>query len=128
MVKRLFLMLVPLSLGGCLSAIAANENTTRVRIGQNANLGLVRVTPLQVIEDSRCPAGVQCVQAGQVRLRAIVSTPTGQHQRTLTLGRPQSIGGGTLVLQEVAPRPVAEGRIAPRDYSFVLYYQVPSAR
>lgn len=117
-----------LALGGCLSAIAANERTTRVRLDQVANLGLVRVTPLQVIEDSRCPANVQCVQAGQVRLRASVAGPSGEHLRTITLGEPQSIGGGTLLLQKVTPQPKAEGRIEPGSYSFVLYYRVPSAR
>ena len=128
MVRRIPLMLAPLLLGGCLSAIAANENTSRVRLNQVASLGLVQVTPLQVIEDSRCPRDVQCTWAGQVRLRASVAAPSGEHQRTLTLGQPQAIGGGTLVLQDVTPRPTAEAPIAPQDYSFVLHYTVPSAR
>jgi len=128
MLLRLPLVLLAFALGGCLSAIASNESTTRVRLGQIANLGLVRVTPLQVIEDSRCAPGAQCEQPGQVRIRAAVSTPNGEHRRTLTLGRPQPVGGGILLLREVQPRPVAEGRIPRGNYSFVLYYQVPSAR
>jgi hypothetical protein len=128
MLLRLPLVLLAFALSGCLSAIASNESTTRVRLGQIANLGIVRVTPLQVIEDSRCAAGAQCEQPGQVRIRATVGTPNGEHRRTLTLGRPQAIGGGILLLREVQPRPVAKGRIPRGDYSFVLYYQVPSAR
>lgn len=128
MARLLPLMLAPLLLGGCLSAMAANENTSRVRLNQVASLGLVRVTPLQVIEDSRCPKDVQCVWAGQLRLRASVATPSGEHSRTLILGQPQAIGGGALLLRNVTPRPAAGAAIDPRDYSFVLHYTVPSAR
>ena len=129
MTQRLVLALVPLLLlGGCLSAMAASKNTSRVRLNQVASLGLVHVTPLQVIEDSRCPRGVQCVWAGQVRLRTSITTPSGEHERALTMGQPQSIGGGTLVLQEVTPQQTAGTPIAPGDYSFVFHYTVPSVR
>jgi hypothetical protein len=128
MARVLSLIFLPLLLGGCLSAMAANENTSRVRLNQVASLGQVRVTPLQVIEDSRCPSDVQCVWAGQLRLRASVATPSGEHLRVLTLGQPQAIGGGALVLQDVTPQPDAEAPTAAGDYSFVLHYTIPSAR
>ena len=63
------LALIPvLLLGGCLSAIAQSEDSARVRIGQTASVGLVHVTPIQVIEDSRCPINARCVWAGRTRL------------------------------------------------------------
>ena len=126
MTYRLLLLAPALLLAGCLSAIAANESVSRVRLNQVAGLGQVRLVPLQVLEDSRCPQGVQCVWAGQVRVRVSVSTPLGEHLRTVTAGQPEQIGGGTLLLETVTPR-AAEGVTIPRsDYSFVFRYTVPS--
>jgi hypothetical protein len=65
-------------------------------IGQTADLGGgLRVRPLEVIEDSRCPQNARCVWAGRLRLRvnvegvgdreitadeAAVETPRGRFQ------------------------------------------------
>ena len=38
------------------------------RLGQGTSLGGWTVTPLRVLEDSRCPGDVMCVQAGTARL------------------------------------------------------------
>ena len=43
------------------------------RIGEAADLGHgLRVRPLDVVEDSRCPGDVDCVWAGRLRLRVAV--------------------------------------------------------
>jgi hypothetical protein len=128
MTFRALVLVAPLLLGGCLSAMASSQDTSRVRLGQTASVGLVHVTPRQVIEDSRCARGTQCVWAGQLRVRSTIDTPGGQHERTLTLGKPEQIGGGTLLLQAVTPAPVADQPIPPRDYSFTFHYTMPSAR
>ncbi len=118
-------LLAPVLLSGCLTAMASSDNTVRARIGQTARLGLISVTPLQVIEDSRCARGTQCVWAGQLRVRARVEQPSGEHMRTLILGRPENISGGALMLQDAFPRPAADAPIQTRDYSFVLQYTMP---
>lgn len=42
-------------------------------IGQTADLGNgLRVRPLEVLEDSRCPQNARCVWAGRVRLRVSI--------------------------------------------------------
>lgn len=52
-------------------------------IGQTADLGGgLRVTPLQVLEDSRCPQNARCVWAGRLRLRVAVE---GVGEREITL-------------------------------------------
>lgn len=69
-------------------------------IGETADLGGgLTVKPLEVIEDSRCPADVQCVWAGRLRLRAEVS---GAPQE-LTLGEPLQTGQGAVTLAVVSP-------------------------
>ncbi len=43
------------------------------RIGQTADLGGgIRVRPLEVVEDSRCPQNARCIWAGRLRVRVAV--------------------------------------------------------
>ena len=102
-----------------LGPIAANAAPARDRamahIGETVRVHDTRVTPLRVVEDSRCPQDVSCIWAGQVRLAARVGSVT----RELTLGQPVAVPGGQLVLAAVAPSRTAVGhRILPRAYRF----------
>lgn len=87
-----------------------------------ANLDGLTVRPLAVIEDSRCPAQVQCVWAGRVRIRAEVG---GDGIRELTLGEPVAVSGGNLTLVDVRPSKRASEAIAPRAYQFTFRFQRP---
>ncbi len=89
-------------------------------LGEVANLDGITVRPLEVIEDSRCPALVRCVWAGRVRIRADVS---GAGTRELTLGEPAAVSGGTLTLVDVRPGKRVPGAIPPRDYQFTFTFQ-----
>ena len=52
-------------------------------IGETADLGNgLRVRPLEVIEDSRCPQNARCVWAGRLRLKVAVE---GVGEREVTL-------------------------------------------
>lgn len=54
------------------SAPAASAHLVEglVRLGQTADVCGPRVTPLRVVEDSRCPMNSRCVWAGRVALRS----------------------------------------------------------
>lgn len=120
-------MPLSLALAGCAHGLAPSDDSERtLRLGQAGDFGLVTVRPLQVVEDSRCPAGTQCVWAGQLRLRAEIQPPASGHIRTLTLGEAQRVAGGTLLLSEADPAPIAGAPGEPRDYRFVLRYTMPS--
>ncbi|OQW56834.1 MAG: hypothetical protein A4S17_13190 [Proteobacteria bacterium HN_bin10] len=69
-------------------------------IGETANLGggLI-IRPLEIIEDSRCPANVACVWAGRLRLRAEVSGET----RELTLGETLATPRGAVLFAVARP-------------------------
>jgi hypothetical protein len=76
------------------------EGIVSAGIGETADLGDgLRVRPLEVIEDSRCPLDVTCVWAGRLRLRASVSG----HEHELTLGEPLTTPNGVVVLAVVRP-------------------------
>lgn len=114
-------------LAGCASAGAGaavdepEAGLATVAIEQRAELGGVAVTPLRVEEDSRCPAEVQCVQAGTVRLAVRVEEGGAGRETVLTLGQPMGlIDGRTLRLAAVCPYPRHPGAIVRADYRFTL--------
>ena len=91
-------------------------------LNEVATLDGLTVRPLAVIEDSRCPASVQCVWAGRVRISAEIS---GAGTRELTLGEPAAVSGGTLTLVDVRPSKRTPAAIAPREYQFTFTFQRP---
>jgi hypothetical protein len=102
-----------------LGPVAADAVPLRDRamahLGETVRVHGIRVTPLRVLEDSRCPQAVTCVWAGQVRLSARVGGVT----RALTLGQPVAVSAGQLKLAAVAPARLTVGHsIAPRAYRF----------
>lgn len=69
-----------------------------------------------VLADSRCPAGVQCVWAGDAEVEVELSSVSGKETVTLhTTLTPRSASHGGLVvrLDALAPQPVA-GETIPR--------------
>jgi hypothetical protein len=78
-------------------------------LGQTIGVDGPRITPLEVLEDSRCPMNARCVWAGQLRLRVRIESGRGGTIE-LTSGKPASVADGTLELVEVRPDKVAGGK------------------
>lgn len=87
-------------------------------LGQQIVVGGIAVTPRELLEDSRCPANVQCVWAGQVRLRVATGLGSGETNLELTTSRPAPVMNGMLELVKVRPAKTSEAAIAPGDYRF----------
>ena len=79
-----------------------------------------QVTPLDVLEDSRCPAEETCVWADRVRISALIHLGSGDHTRELVLGEPVQVADGALELVEVRPARSTGGDIAAADYVFAF--------
>ncbi|MDZ4692456.1 hypothetical protein [Terricaulis sp.] len=75
-----------------------------VAIGQTADLGGgLRVRPLEVLEDSRCPQNARCVWAGRLRVRVAVE---GAGEREVILAEPAvETPRGAFALVAVSPGP-----------------------
>ncbi|MBL8538297.1 MAG: hypothetical protein JNM59_12900 [Hyphomonadaceae bacterium] len=72
-----------------------------VGIGETADLGDgLRVRPIEVVQDSRCPANVDCVWAGVLRVRVAVA---GDGERVIALREPATASRGAFVLEVVSP-------------------------
>lgn len=122
-VRTLPLALAAALLSGCVSVPPVGEDgSTEVRIGQRANLGGPRVTPLRVLEDSRCPMEARCVWAGRVRLEVRIELGGGTTVRELASDQPLPVADGQLELLGVMPPTSTQRRIDPRDYRFALRF------
>lgn len=113
--KRLALLMplalaIPLALAGCVTIRSVDDGISRATIGEAVVRDGVRIVPLTVVEDSRCPQGVACIQAGTVRITAEVDGSRTE----LALGRP--VGRVTLV--EVYPTRRKDTTYYPDEYRF----------
>ena len=117
---KLFLfLLAPLVLTGCVTTQPSGDSGLAfARIGQTVMVGGPRVTPLALLEDSRCPQGVQCVWAGQVRITARVATGNSSSVREMTSGKPEPVADVTLTLNDVQPAKRNDSTNATGDYRF----------
>jgi hypothetical protein len=80
----------------------------------------VQITPLEVLEDSRCPVDVQCVWAGTVQLRVRLRSAAAETEQVFTLGTPITTEAHEIALVKVLPEPQADKVIAPSAYRFVF--------
>lgn len=120
------LLVLSLALGSCATVPAAQSRSGSplawARLGERTFVDGPAVTPLAVLEDSRCPADVQCVWAGQVRIRAMIHLGSGDVEHELASGKPIHVADGSLELVEVRPVPNSKAAIAPGDYRFGLRF------
>ena len=112
-----------IALAGC-SATAANPQPPSgpARIGQTVFVDGPHVTPIKVIEDSRCPINARCVWAGRVVLRVKVTGGAWQRTIDLTMGEPVQVADGGLTLVSVTPDKRTDLAIKPRDYRFAFTF------
>jgi len=85
----------------------------------------LRVRFDRVVEDSRCPADVSCIQAGDAIVRITViqegaSAKSYDLHTAATGSRSAAHGDLTIALEELAPRPVSSRAIAPQNYRATL--------
>lgn len=122
MFRNLLLSALLSLLAGCATPVADSSETAvrHVRLTETARLSSLAVTPTRLIEDSRCPTGVVCIQAGTVRVEAQVSDGLGPRTFILPLGVPVELDGGWAKLVRVCPYPVHGSPIRTNDYLFSI--------
>ena len=116
------LALTAVLLAGCVTTRNNDDGSVDARLGQTVNVGGPRVTPLAVLEDSRCPMEARCIWAGRVRLSVRVTTGADSTVRELATDKALQVADGQLVLQGVMPPRSTQRTIAPSDYRFTLKF------
>ena len=97
-----------------------SKTTIETRIDQGASALSVKVVPLEVLQDSRCPEDAQCIWAGTVQVRALLSSGLGEAEQIFELRTPITTEAEVVTLVEVFPAPYAGRAILPSDYRFMF--------
>lgn len=88
-------------------------------LGQSSVVGGATLKPISIVEDSRCPVGVQCIQAGTVRVSMTVTANGGSTTQTFGLGKPLIARGERITLTSVTPAKSTTAA-ASADYRFTF--------
>lgn len=115
---RMTPLLIATALAGCATTPPPASGVAYARLGETVYVDGPKVTPLELLEDSRCPTEVQCIWAGRVRIAARIDLGPKSETRELTLGEPVTVADGSLELREVLPIKKKEAAIPPGDYRF----------
>ena len=95
-----------------------------VRLGQMASVNGPLVRADRVIEDSRCPSDVQCVQAGRLVVQVTVLGGGWSKRLNLEVGLPVNVADGSLTLVEASPHRRTTGqRDTLQPYRFTFNFQ-----
>ncbi len=92
--------------------------TLTTYLGGSPTALTVTINPQEVVSDSRCPQDVQCIWAGEVAVRTVLSTPVSHGEHVLKLNEPQQFGDFDVTLTEVTPYPSAGEEIPESSYRF----------
>lgn len=97
-----------------------SESTLTASIHERVSALGVSITPLSVLEDSRCPSDVTCIQAGTVRLRAKLESGLGTATQDFRLGEPVTTEAEAVTLLSVTPGKISTEELKPSEYRFTF--------
>ncbi len=116
-----YALLLPVALGACATVPpppASTDGIARAGLHQKVYVGGPYVTPLAVLEDSRCPMNARCIWAGRTRLTVKITLGARSETREIASDKPIQVADGTLSLVEVQPDLMAGEQAKPKAYRF----------
>jgi hypothetical protein len=120
--KHALLAFAALSLASCATLPVVDGAPIRAdgmaMLGQPTRVGRLVVTPLRVVEDSRCPINARCVWAGRAVVQTRIDGPGWRDTTNMELGRPYLSHGVAVQLSSVEPGRMAGSQQPTRPYLF----------
>jgi hypothetical protein len=122
--KLLFLSLILTLAFGILVQETSAQTAQTVNVGvgsqKKASRSKISVKFVSVIEDSRCPPDVQCIQAGNARVKVKVSKPGSKplvFEVNTNLGEKGAVYEGyAIYLTKLSPVPETTARMSQNTY------------
>lgn len=110
------------------SVVSENPDTSSqseqmtARINQKVSSSGITITPLEVVEDSRCPANVNCIWAGTVKIKTNLESPSGKSTQIFELNKTVTTETKSVTMINVAPQTQPNIKIKNADY--VFYFEI----
>lgn len=102
------------------SVDTASSKTLTTSLNKKVSWGDVSITPTEVVSDSRCPSDVQCIWAGEIKVKVTMETKVAHGAQEFTLGKPVTFGNYLVTLKDASPYPKQGERIANSVYRFTF--------
>lgn len=127
--RCVILLLLAVTLVACRSVsaparrVASFDQDIELAPGEQVVFGQqqLQVEFVRVLDDSRCPTGVTCVWAGEVKvLLSIQIGAAAAVEREITTQQAATVDGFRLFLVQVQPERTATREISPEDYRIFL--------
>ena len=97
------------------------DSKSEVKIGDEIVLSGVTIKPTLILEDSRCPIDVNCIQAGTLRVETSLRSSSLEESLVFELNKELTFGNKTITLVSAEPEPVSTKMpYTLEDYSFVF--------
>lgn len=118
--KTFSILILTLVFGISLQAQTAQKVTVQVNQQKTVPRGNLKIKFLSLIEDSRCPIGTQCIQAGRAAIQIELGKNGGATKTFEISTNPRSnsltFAGYTIDLIDVNPKPANNIRINRLGY------------
>lgn len=122
--KTLFLaVILTLVFGSVVTANAQTDSAIKVKVGKQKKFSRskIKIKFVSLVEDSRCPEGVNCVWAGNANIKVMISQGNGageNFEMNTNLGaKGATFGGYAINLVSLTPTPKANVRIDKDSYT-----------
>ncbi|XKT74818.1 MAG: hypothetical protein ACJKTH_01900 [Patescibacteria group bacterium UBA2163] len=93
----------------------------QIGVGESALVGYVRVTLNSVVQDSRCPVDVQCIQAGNIVVNVTLESDTDTLTTTIASdAAPITFDAFRISIADVAPESHSTKEIEESQYRIVF--------
>lgn len=98
----------------------AISGTVVARYSERVSVGGVAITPVEVVEDNRCPSDAQCVWQGTIKVRTRIQIGTILTEKFMEIGKPVVVDTKTITLSAVIPAPKIGQPIGSNLYRFTF--------
>lgn len=98
-----------------------NVSELKAKIDQAISAFGISLKPSEIVEDSRCPTDVQCIQAGRLRVKVEMGSSLGATSRIFEIGQSEVYDGHKITLKNASPSSKESTvELKPSDYSFTF--------
>lgn len=96
------------------------SGTVTLKVNEQGSVFGITLTPLEILEDSRCPIDVQCIQAGTLRVLVRIETPDNTSEQELAFNEVVKTEVSEITLVQVNPITDSASSIDSSEYTLTF--------